>query len=34
MAESTLTVYRELLDEEVSAAADALARVPATPPAD
>jgi glycosyltransferase involved in cell wall biosynthesis len=34
MAESTLTVYRELLDEDVSAAADALARVPATPPAD
>jgi glycosyltransferase involved in cell wall biosynthesis len=34
MAESTIAVYRELLDQEVSAAADAPARVPAAPPGD
>jgi glycosyltransferase involved in cell wall biosynthesis len=34
MAESTIAVYRELLDEEVSAGADAPARVPAAPSGD
>ena len=34
MAESTIAVYRELLDEDVPAAADAPVRVPGAPPGD